>query len=425
MIKHQAYKSSGAKWIGDIPSHWATHRIGNMFFERKEKVDDVTFPPLSVTKSGIVDQLKDVAKSDDNKNRKRVNRLDFVINSRSDRKGSSGIAGRDGSVSLINIVLGYSELDTGYVGYLLKSYNFVEEFFRNGRGIHWDLWTTRWEQLKDIKIAVPTLHEQTTVSKFLNTRTTRIDSIVQATQKKIDLLKEQRKVLINNCVTKGLDSTFEMKDSGVEWIGDIPKHWKAVKLKYLVTYNDDTLSNDTDPDYQFHYIQIGDVSYLEKLTGGEFIKFEESPASARRVVKHNDVIVSTVRINLRSIAIVPKVKNVICSTAFCVLRGKWGKVNQKFLQYSVGSEWFIAEAVASSTGVAYPTISSSDLVEQIIIVPPASEQKEIVEYLDEQIDKINKLISLESRRIELLKEYRQSLISSAVTGKIRITEEMI
>ena len=160
MNKYKSYKSSGVDWIGDIPSDWEVSRIKKYFIERNEKVNDIDFPPLSVTKNGVVPQLDNVSKSDNHDDRKKVCTNDFVINSRSDRKGSSGLSRLLGSVSLINIVLEPRNINPSYTEYLFKSYNFIEEFFKNGKGIHWDLWSTRYSELKNIIIPVPTLEEQ-------------------------------------------------------------------------------------------------------------------------------------------------------------------------------------------------------------------------------------------------------------------------
>ena len=242
---------------------------------------------------------------------------------------------------------------------------------------------------------------------------------------KIELLKEQRTSLINECVTKGLDSTVAMKDSGVEWIGQIPNHWEVKKLKYLVSYNTETLSDNTDPGYRFHYIEIGDVDSIEGITINEKITFGESPSRARRVVNPKDIIVSTVRTYLRAIGIAPVIENLVCSTGFCTLRGKPKEVNQEFLSYSVRSEWFISEVISNSYGVSYPAIKPTELVEIKIVVPPLSEQSQIAAHLDNRTQQIDALIAAETRRITLLTEYKESLVSSVVTGKIRVTEKML
>ena len=234
MDRYLEYKNTGIDWLCTIPSQWSLSRVGQLFSERKQKVDDKTFPPLSVTMSGVVDQLSDIAKTDHTDNRKLVRKGDFVINSRSDRKGSSGISPRDGSVSVINIVMEPREFEPLFYEYLFKSFYFKEEFFRNGKGIHWDLWSTKWDQLKVILIPVPDSNTQNLISKYLDKKISQIDSLIEKIERKIELLKEQRTSLINQCVTKGLNPDVKMKDSGVEWIGEIPSHWMLLPVKFLV-----------------------------------------------------------------------------------------------------------------------------------------------------------------------------------------------
>lgn len=249
--------------------------------------------------------------------------------------------------------------------------------------------------------------------------------MINKVEKKIELLKEQRISLINQYVTKGLNPNVEMKDSGVERIGEIPRHWGVQKLKYLVTYNTETLDENTDPNYEFHYIEIGDVDYLDGVSISPKINFSGSPSRARRIVKPKDVIISTVRTYLRAIGVVPDVDDVICSTGFCVLRDQSGYLDQDFLSFTVKSEWFISEVIGNSYGVSYPAINSSELVELKITLPPLDEQKAIVEHLQINISKFDRSIQLEEKRKSLLGEYRQSLISSAVTGKVKVTEKML
>jgi len=234
--KYPKYKESGVEWLGRIPEHWELTRLGTKFFERKEKVSDKVFAPLSVTKQGVVPQLDSAAKTNDGDNRKLVKTGDFVINSRSDRKGSSGISELDGSVSLINIVLEPHGFDPKYCNYLLKSNGFIEEFYRNGHGIVADLWTTRYWDMKSIIINIPPREEQIRIANYLDQKTAQIDKAISLKEQMIERLKERRQILINDAVTKGLDITVKMKDSGVEWIGEIPEHWEVVKLFGLCNF---------------------------------------------------------------------------------------------------------------------------------------------------------------------------------------------
>ena len=241
MERYSEYKDSGVKWLGEIPSHWEVKRLASFFIERRVKVSDKDYEPLSVTKRGVFPQWENVAKTNDGDNRKLVKKGDFVINSRSDRKGSSGVSDRDGSVSLINIVLQprYT-IRADFSNYLLKSYKFIEEFYRNGRGIVADLWTTRFDEMKMIKLAIPTIEEQIAIAKYLDSVTAKIDEAIAQQQKMIDLLNERKQIIINKAVTKGLDPNVKMKPSGIDWIGDIPKHWMVVPIKRFIDVRDGT-----------------------------------------------------------------------------------------------------------------------------------------------------------------------------------------
>ena len=143
MEKYSEYRSTSIQWLKEIPSHWEERKISSIFHERREKVSDKDYAPLSVSKQGVTPQLETAVKTDNGDNRKLVLAGDFVVNSRSDRKGSCGVSRIDGSVSLINIVLQPRKtIIASYTNYLLKSYKFIEEYYRNGRGIVADLWTT-------------------------------------------------------------------------------------------------------------------------------------------------------------------------------------------------------------------------------------------------------------------------------------------
>ena len=157
-------------------------------------------------------------------------------------------------------------LDPHFIQHLFKSYYFKEEYFRNGKGIHWDLWTTRWDQFKNIYIPIPTIQEQKLISRYLDKKTEQIDRLVEKIRKKIELLKEQRASLINQCVTKGLDPNVEMKDSGIEWIGEIPKPWKLMRLKYLFS-----IEGGKDP----KLVEIEDGKYPIMGTGGEISRSKD------------------------------------------------------------------------------------------------------------------------------------------------------
>lgn len=205
----------------------------------------------------------------------------------------------------------------------------------------------------------------------------------------------------------------EYKDSG-EWVGLMPSFWEMKALKYLVSCNNEVLSEATEPDYEFEYIDIGGVSASEGITRTETMKFSGSPSRARRIVRQGDIIVSTVRTYLEAIAPISlEHDNKIVSTGFAVLRPKY--LLSEFARYALRARYFIDSVVARSTGVSYPAINSSDLINIRVAVPSQQEQRTIAAFLDYETARIDKLISQQQRLIELLKEKRQAVISHAVT----------
>ena len=430
MNPYPSYKESGVEWIGKIPSEWETKRISHFFIERKETVDDRSYKPLSVTMGGIKDQLEGIAKTDNNDNRKKVCKGDFVINSRSDRKGSSGVSFRDGSVSVINTVLEPISIHPQYVHHLLRNYYFIEEFFRNGKGIHFDLWSTKYTTMKNIEIPVLSLQEQQQISNYLDHKTQQIDSLIEKTQQKIELLKEQRISLINQVVTKGLNPDVEMKDSGVEWIGEIPSGWVVQKLKYTSSILPSNVDKHIYPEeVQVRLCNYTDVYYNEFITPSlelkkgscnqnEFDKFK---------LRQGDVIITKDSESPDDIGIPTLVtkdfNDVVCGYHLTLIRPRdvVGGYLFRFIQSDRTRKYFeINSDGVTRFGLGKPTIEN-----MVIPLPPFHEQQQIVEYLDEQTKKIDSLIEKETKRLDLLKEYRQSLISDVVTGKVDVRDEVV
>ena len=227
-------KDSGIEWIGAIPQDWQLSKIGSLYTQRNEKVSDNDYQPLSVTMQGILPQLATAAKTDDGDNRKLVRAGDFAINSRSDRRGSCGISPLDGSVSLINIILTpRTAMHPGYYNWLFHTTLFADEFYKWGHGIVADLWTTRWQEMKSITVPVPEYAEQKRIVTFLDAQCAEIDAVLEKTRASIEEYKKLKQAVITQAVTKGIHGDRPMKDSGIEWIGEIPAEWDVVRQKYF------------------------------------------------------------------------------------------------------------------------------------------------------------------------------------------------
>ena len=408
--QYSSYKNSGVEWLGDVPEHWGMNRLGVHFRNRKEKVSDKDFKPLSVTKHGIVPQLEHAAKSDNGDNRKLVRKGDYVINSRSDRKGSSGLADLDGSVSLINIVLTpFKTIHPKFSHYLLRSYLFQEEFYKYGHGIVADLWTTNYEDMRNIHLALPSVSEQTQISNFLEQETTRIDNLISKQEKLIELLEEQRKSIISHAVTKGLNPNAPMKDSGVEWLGEVPEHWVEQKIKFISKLINEKTSEKSN---------VIALENIESWTG-KYIETESSFESDAVKFKKNDVLFGKLRPYLAKVYLVENQGEAVGD--IYVLRPN-KLIHPQFLKFFMLSEKFIDYVNSSTNGTKMPRANWDFIGCISIFLPHIKVQHEIVEYLESAVLKIELIINKQISLIEKLKEYRSSIISHAVTGKIDVRE---
>lgn len=421
--KYGLYKNIESNWLKEIPNDWAYNRLGIYFNERRTKVSDKDYAALSVTKNGILPQLENAAKTNDGDNRKLVKQGDFVINSRSDRKGSSGLSFYNGSVSLINIVIQPKDINSSYCHYLLKSYGFIEEFYRVGHGIVADLWTTRYDEMKKITIAMPSEIEQMAIANFLDKKTDQIDKAIAIKEQQIARLKEYQQITIQKAVTQGLNLNVAKKDTGIEWIGKIPKHWELFPMKRIAKLS---------PKIDLTIYKLDDlVTFLpmEKVSvDGEIICDIKQPIKVVNKgftpFQKGDVIVAKITPcfeNGKS-ALLNSLDTPIGfgSTEFYVLRPT-KLIIDKFLYYIIKSPAFLKQGEGMMIGSAgQKRVPSSFISNFLVALPKTDEQKEIVNYIETESNKIEKAIELKQLQIEKLKEYKTTLINSAVTGKIKV-----
>ena len=206
----------------------------------------------------------------------------------------------------------------------------------------------------------------------------------------------------------------QMKPIGIDWIGDIPESWNVKPLKYLAKCNQDVLLETTAPDYSFRYVDIGSVTYESGITEYQELRFEDSPSRARRKVSVGDTIISTVRTYLKAIAIISDSENVIVSTGFAVYTPD-ESIYPQYLYYFCKSEGFVQEIDKNSYGIAYPAINT-DLLSRICIAYPCyEEQQAIADFLDKECAQIDSITADLEKQIELLQQYKKSLITETVT----------
>ena len=272
--------------------------------------------------------------------------------------------------------------------------------------------------IKNWSIPQPKSSEQTKIADFLDKKTTQLDKVKSLLEEQIQKLKDYRASLIYETVTKGLDKAVPMKDSGIDWIGQVPEGWGVKPLKYLASYDDETLTqSEINSNQKINYVDIGAVEFTKGINGYQELLMSDAPSRARKIAKKGDTIISTVRTYLKAIAYLND--DYIVSTGFCVVRPK--KVNSKYLNYAIMSDSFTGPVSKYAWGVSYPAISSSQLVNIPIPFPESiEEQLSIVDYLDHKMLQINQLINIKQEQIDNINKQRQTLIYDYVTGKRRV-----
>lgn len=428
MEKYSEYKDCGVQWIGEVPSHWEVKRLASYFTERKVKVSDKEYAPLSVTKNGVYTQLDNVAKTNDGDNRKLVLSGDFVINSRSDRKGSSGVAKQDGSVSLINIVLRpRKNIYPDFCNYLLKCYSFIEEYYRNGRGIVADLWTTRYDEMKTIKIPVPLLNEQKDIVIYLNKVTSKIDEAIVQQQRMIELLNERKQIIINNAVTKGLNPDVPMKDSGMEWIGEIPEHWEVMKTLFTLSmpitdgpHETPLLYEDGIPFVSAEAVSMGNGGINFNHIRGYISKTFYDECCKKYIPQRYDIYMIKSGATTGKVAIVETDVKFTIWSPLAVFRCNQQIMNPYYLFFVLQSKFYQLQVQLGWSYGTQQNIGMRTLEKLKVTVPPVCEQVMIANKIKEKLVPINNAIKIANKQITLLYERKQLIINNVVMGKVKV-----
>ena len=411
-------KNSGIEWLGDIPCDWELSQIKSVYAERKTKVSDKDYPPLSVTMKGIVPQLATAAKSDAHDDRKLVLKGDFAINSRSDRRGSCGISKYDGSVSLINTILCPREQsDAKYYDWLFHTTMFADEFYKWGHGIVDDLWTTNWQDMKRIHIPVPTLEEQKKIADFLDEKCAEIDTVIEKTKATIEEYKKLKQSVITQAVTKGIRPNRPMKDSGIEWIGEIPADWEIRRIKSLGTYrNGLTYAPDDLTDESLGTLVLRSSNIKNgKLVFGDNV-YVSSIIPNNLMVKKGDILICSRNGSRELIGKNAIVEDEIIASfgAFMMIfRTKYPNyiyyiLNSDVFKYYLGT--FLTATINQLTGKNFGDM-------EVVFCLDIKEQEEIVEYLNKKCSEIDELIAKKTSLLSELESYKKSLIYEYVTGK--------
>ena len=417
-MRYEKYISvPDAIWFDAVPDSWRALKMRGVFSERNTKVSDKDYPALSVGKMGVVPQLDTAVKTDNGDNRKLICKGDFAINSRSDRKGSSGISQYDGSASLIITVLKpHRSLNGRSYHYLLRSYYFAEEFYRNGHGLVSDLWTTKWDEMRNIYIPVPPREEQNQIVRYLDWQVSKINKLIHGYQRQIKLLEERRQTVIDRAVTKGVRQGRQMHSIQANWMGDIPADWKMIPSKRLFLESKERKHPDDKPATASQkYGIILQEDYM-KSENKRIVIATQGLDDWKHVEPDNFVI------SLRSFqGGIERSEIFGCVTWHYIVLLPQKYVVPRYFKWLLKSKSYIKALQGTSEFIRDgQDLRYSNFVKVDLPLIPASEQEEIADYIEQEAAKIDRAIPVLEKEIELLKEYRTRLISDVVTGQMDV-----
>ena len=421
-----------------FPKRWTKKKLKYLFKQKSERGGNIN-ELLSVYRDyGVIPK----SSRDDNNNRpsedlsnyKRVHKNDLVLNKMKTWQGSLGISKYNGIVSPAYHVCQPIETNIGeYIHYLLRSSNYINIYAKYSKGIRPNQWDLSIDDFLSFYIYTPPLPEQKQIAAFLDKKTTQIDTFIEKKQKMVELLKEKRSAIINHAVTKGLNPDAKMKPSGIDWLGDIPEGWEEVRAKSIISYfiNGAWGENPQNNINDVLCVRVADFDYNK-------LSIKENASTLRnicdsllstRILGENDLLIEksgggdnqpvgrVVKYDIEKVA--------VCSNFIGKISVNSEKAISNFIVYVFASIYQLklnVRSIKQTTGIQNLDINS--YFQERIPLPPLPEQKQIAAFLDKKTAQIDKFVEMTNKQIELLKEYRTTLISDVVTGKVDVRDEV-
>jgi type I restriction enzyme S subunit len=402
--KYPAYKNSGVEWLGEIPTNWDVLPLFAL-----TKLKSISNCPdlellsvyldLGVIRFSDIEAKRTNATSLDLSKYQKVEPGDFVLNNQQAWRGSVGVSNYKGIVSPAYIILSLSKkLNTSFANYYFRNGAMVSQYLISSKGVGTIQRNLYWPQLRRTYVGIPPKEEQTAIANFLDDKTAKIDRAIAQKEKMIALLKERKQIIIQNAVTKGLNPHVKLKDSGVEWIGEIPEHWEVKALKYIAyMQSGETISPDKFTEEGFPvYGGNGFRGYTDRFTNhGDFALIGRQGALCGNV----NYVTGKFYASEHAIVVYPlKKQNVL-----------W-----------LGEAIKVADFNRLSQSAAQPGIAVNVIKNVLFAEPPKPEQNEISNFIKDISSKTDQATNLQQTQIEKLKEYKATLIDAAVTGKIKV-----
>lgn len=428
MPTYEAYKDSGYEWIGNVPSSWDISKLGSCLFPVSIK-NHPDQPLLSITREqGVI--RRDVENQDSNHNYipddlsgyKLLKEGQFGMNKMKAWQGSYGVSSFTGIVSPAYFVFDFlKSISPSFFNWAIRSKLYVSFFGGASDGVRVGQWDLSKSRMKIIPFLIPSTEEQTLIANFLDQKTAQIDEAIAIKEQQIALLKERKQIIIQKAVTQGLDPDVPMKDSGVDWIGEIPAHWEVMRAKYLFNEADERSATGAE-----ELLSVSHMTGVTPRSEKNVSMFMAEDYSGSKLCRSGDLVINIMWAWMGALGVSPM--EGIVSPSYGVFREKkHGTFHPEYLEYLMKSDKYVEYYNKVSTGLHSSRLRfyGHMLFAMQIGYPSYNEQCEIMSALREQTTKIEAALDSLKNQISKLKEYKTTLINSAVTGKIRITPEMV
>ena len=428
-------KDSGIEWIGEIPEDWEIVKVKDAFIRKNDKANTKNPTILTLARNGI--KIRDISNNEgqlaaDYSNYNPVDIDDLLLNPMDLISGDNcNISKVKGVISPAYINLRYRKgTNPELYNLYFKNLYWGNVLFAHGKGVSYEnRWTLSYETLNQMKIPYPPSYEQDKIAEFLVDKLNKLEDIKSTIMKEIQTLKDYKKSIITEAVTKGLDKNVEMKDSGIEWIGEIPKHWEIGKtlfyLKMPITdgpHTTPTLYDEGVPFVSAEAVASGKGKIdFNKIRG--FVSEEFYLECCKKYIPEiDDVYMIKSGATTGLTAIVDTNTKFTIWSPLAVFRADISKVNPKFLFYVLQSKYYLTQVELYWNYGTQQNIGMRTLEKLKICAPPMYEQEKIVRSLDKEIKSIDEAIEGKQKQLEVLEEYMKSLIYEYVTGKKEVKD---
>ena len=428
MQRYESYKPSGVEWLGEIPNHWEVRRNIGVFDERKE-ANHPEMELLSVTiKRGIIKQdeitVKKDSSNEDKSKYKVVRKHDLAYNKMRMWQGAIGASDYDGIVSPAYVILQPRDiLYSRYYHYLYRTEGFIAEANRHSYGLCMDMNSLRYEDFKTIYSPVPPREDVERIITFLDQKTAEIDVAIAKKKRLIALLQEQKSILINQAVTRGLNPNVTMRDSGVEWIGKVPAHWEVKPLKRLVTFTGGGTPNKNTLAFwngEIPWVSPKDMKFEEISRSQDTItELGLSKSSAKLIPANSILVVVRGMILARTFPVGVNTVPVTINQDMKALTPR-SDVDPTYLRYLLSGMSSHVLDLREESGHGTKTLPTEKLGSFLIVFPPANEQIAIRKFCKQITEQVDETITAVQKQLIQLSELKLTVVATATSGKIKV-----